>query len=120
VHSAGQLNAGAIIIQAAWEEAFIDGHAMFRLEPDVDVGSYIAQCKRCLGWLGSDIAYGLEPYGKVYQAQCPGPPPVPPAERRSEHLRAAAQATGGGERADFHPTIDYRLNWADPERNLLS
>jgi hypothetical protein len=118
VHSAQQLAAGIIIIEAAWEEAVIEGHDMLSLEPDCDVGSYTAPCQTCRGWLSADIAYGLEPYGSVYLTRCPGPPPPEPAVRRSDFDREAASAHAGLERKAFSPTIDYRLNWDDPERNM--
>lgn len=66
------------------------GHVMAPTEPDDGPGTFISWCYRCRGFLVGDPCETPPFYGRVYDTECPGKPPVRPSKRRDPMDEAAA------------------------------
>ena len=72
------------------DRAIIKGHDLGPTEPDDGPGTFISRCRKCEGFLVGDPCETPPFYGRAYDAECSGAPPVRPAIRRDPMDEAAS------------------------------
>ncbi len=92
---------------AAWDTAVRDGHDMEPLANDTELGTFVAMCWGCQGYLAVDIMEEDHAYGQVVARTCVHVPEKT-AVRRDEMSLDAAATSASDLMADFHPP------WLEP------
>jgi len=77
---------------ATWRANAME-HTMGPTLADDGPGTFIAVCERCHGFLVGDPCEAPPFYGRAYDTECPGAPPVRPAKRRDPMQEAASSTS---------------------------
>ena len=104
------------------DRAIIKGHDLGPTLPDDGPGTCISVCRKCHGFLVGDPCETPPFYGRAYDTECSGAPPVRPARRRDPMMEAASTTSLANEPVGVKGNMDLmaggRKSWAWDQEDL--